>query len=192
MGGDGQAMFHCGSDNALDYGMEIQKPSSVRATCTAASAHQSTDLVRLEGGCRRRVRRWRGGAFHRARVGLVRAGGTGARGRPEDGVLRGGFDPRRRRGCGILGHAIHWRPALVLVLPDVHGWSWASNWGGLEPGVTTQAQMRADEPSKPSRRSGIRHHDLGVRGQQGAGRDGPHDCRPGHSSPTASSPTHSV
>jgi hypothetical protein len=45
---------------------------------------------------------------------------------------------------------------LTLVLGlflTVPGWSWASNWGGLEPGVTTQAQVREryGEPSKETK-----------------------------------------
>ena len=43
---------------------------------------------------------------------------------------------------------------LVLGLSlTVPGWSWASNWGGLEPGVTTQAQVREryGEPSKETK-----------------------------------------
>ena len=43
---------------------------------------------------------------------------------------------------------------LVLGLSlTVPGWSWASSWGGLEPGVTTQAQVREryGAPSKETK-----------------------------------------
>jgi gamma-glutamyltranspeptidase / glutathione hydrolase len=99
MGGDGQAMFHTQIlSNALDYGMEIQEAiERPRFVLGRLNPGDAPDLVRLEGRVGAAVREALTGRGHNilpVSDWFTQAGHAQAVAVLEDGVLRGGADPR--------------------------------------------------------------------------------------------------